>query len=100
MNAGLAMANPPRGNDAIRRGLAPAHSDAAGLSKPTRRKVPVGEAALATPELVMVHTAARAQSSNEEIANSLSHGLGAVLAAAFSPQLIGNALHAGGMHGI
>jgi hemolysin III len=48
----------------------------------------------------MVHTAARAQSRNEEIANSLSHGLGAVLAAVFSPQLIANALAAGTMHGI
>lgn len=49
----------------------------------------------------MLHTtAARAQSSREEIANSLSHGLGAVLAAVFSPQLIANALHAGTMYGM
>jgi hemolysin III len=46
----------------------------------------------------MAHTACRAQSSNEEIANSLSHGLGALLAAVFSPQLIGNALEAGTLH--
>lgn len=43
----------------------------------------------------MAHTACRAQTPNEEIANSLSHGLGAVLAAVFSPQLIANALAAG-----
>jgi hemolysin III len=48
----------------------------------------------------MAQTACRAQSSNEEIANSLSHGLGAVLAAVFSPQLISNALQAGTVHGI
>jgi hypothetical protein len=43
----------------------------------------------------MAETACRAQSRNEEIANSLSHGLGALLAAVFSPQLIANALQAG-----
>ena len=49
----------------------------------------------------MAHTAIiRAQSRNEEIANSLSHGLGAVAAAVFSPQLITNALSAGTVHGI
>ena len=49
----------------------------------------------------MAHTAIiRAQSRNEEIANSLSHGLGAVAAAVFSPQLITNALNAGTVHGI
>lgn len=48
----------------------------------------------------MVHTASRTQSSSEEVANSLSHGLGAVLAAVFSPQLIANALHAGWMQGV
>lgn len=37
----------------------------------------------------------RAQSPKEEVANSLSHGLGAVLAALFSPQLLANALQAG-----
>lgn len=39
--------------------------------------------------------ACRPQSQREEIANSLSHGFGAVAAAWFSPQLIGNALAAG-----
>jgi len=48
----------------------------------------------------MAHTACRDQSPNEELANSLSHGLGAVLAAVFSPQLIENALQAGLVHGI
>lgn len=48
----------------------------------------------------MAHTACRAQSPSEEVANSLSHGLGAVLAAVFSPQLIGNAVQAGTVHGI
>jgi hemolysin III len=48
----------------------------------------------------MAHALSRAQSSNEEIANSLSHGLGAVLAAVFSPQLIANALQAGMAQGI
>jgi hemolysin III len=43
----------------------------------------------------MSTTAFRVQSPTEEIANSLSHGLGAVLAALFSPQLIRNALQAG-----
>ena len=48
----------------------------------------------------MAHTtAARAQTPSEEIANSLSHGLGAVLAALFSPQLIGNALRSGTLQG-
>jgi hemolysin III len=41
----------------------------------------------------------RAQSPSEEVANSLSHGLGALVAAVFSPQLIGNALAAGPVHG-
>lgn len=49
----------------------------------------------------MAHTAiARAQTPNEEIANSLSHGLGALLAAVFSPQLIDNAMQAGTLHGL
>lgn len=39
--------------------------------------------------------ACRAQSPSEEVANSLSHGAGALLAALFSPQLIDNALQAG-----
>ena len=43
----------------------------------------------------MSATVCRAQTPSEEVANSLSHGLGAVLAAIFSPQLIGNALQAG-----
>lgn len=49
----------------------------------------------------MAHTAiARPQSPKEEIANSLSHGIGALLAAVFSPQLIENAMQAGGVHGM
>lgn len=48
----------------------------------------------------MAHTACRAQSPTEEVANSLSHGLGAILAAVFSPQLIENALQAGTTQGI
>ncbi|HEY0826234.1 MAG TPA: hemolysin III family protein [Ramlibacter sp.] len=48
----------------------------------------------------MAHAACRAQTPNEEIANSLSHGLGAVLAAVFSPQLIAKALQAGTTYGI
>jgi hemolysin III len=44
----------------------------------------------------MAETAAcRAQSPSEEVANSLSHGAGALLAAVFSPQLISNAIQAG-----
>jgi hemolysin III len=48
----------------------------------------------------MAQTACRTQSHSEEVANSLSHGLGAVLAALFSPQLIGNSFRAGNVHGI
>jgi hemolysin III len=48
----------------------------------------------------MATTACRAQTPSEEVLNSLSHGLGAVLAAVFSPQLIGNALQAGRIHGL
>jgi hemolysin III len=44
-------------------------------------------------------TACRAQSPSEEIANSLSHGLGALLAAVFSPQLIASALRSGTLQG-
>lgn len=44
--------------------------------------------------------ACRPQSANEEIANSLSHGIGALVAAAFSPQLIGNAVEAGALQGL
>lgn len=47
----------------------------------------------------MATTAYRIQSPSEEVANSLSHGLGAVLAALFSPQLIANALRIGKLHG-
>src|SRR5687767_12519805 len=39
--------------------------------------------------------ASRPQTAGEEVANALSHGLGALLAAIFSPQLIANALRAG-----
>jgi hemolysin III len=42
----------------------------------------------------------RAQSPGEEVANSLSHGLGALVAALFSPQLIRNALEAGALEGL
>ncbi|MBC5783799.1 hemolysin III family protein [Ramlibacter sp. USB13] len=48
----------------------------------------------------MATAACRAQSPKEEVANSLSHGLGAVLAAIFSPQLIQHALDAGAVHGL
>lgn len=45
-------------------------------------------------------TACRPQSPGEEVANSLSHGLGALLAAVFSPQLIANAFRSGSIHGL
>ena len=48
----------------------------------------------------MASVACRPQSAREEIANSLSHGLGAVLAAIFSPQLITHALQAGTTHAL
>jgi hemolysin III len=48
----------------------------------------------------MSATAVRSQSNNEEIANSVSHGAGALLAAVFSPLLIGNALAAGTAQGL
>lgn len=48
----------------------------------------------------MATTTCRAQTPGEEVANSLSHGLGAVLAAIFSPQLIRNALEAGTTNGL
>jgi len=48
----------------------------------------------------MSQAACRAQSPQEEVANSLSHGLGALLAAVFSPQLIAHALEAGWVHGL
>ena len=47
----------------------------------------------------MSEVACRDQSPSEEIANSLSHGAGALLAAVFSPQLIENALRAGALQG-
>lgn len=48
----------------------------------------------------MAQTACRAQTPSEEVANSVSHGAGALLAAVFSPELIGNALQAGTIHGL
>ncbi|HEY8357949.1 MAG TPA: hemolysin III family protein [Ramlibacter sp.] len=48
----------------------------------------------------MAHVAHRSQSPSEEVANSLSHGAGALLAALFSPELIGNAMEAGAVHGL
>jgi hemolysin III len=48
----------------------------------------------------MSEVACRDQSPSEEIANSLSHGAGALLAAVFSPQLIDNAMRAGTLQGI
>ena len=48
----------------------------------------------------MATAACRPQSPREEVANSLSHGLGAVLAAIFSPQLIAHALESGTVHGL
>ena len=47
----------------------------------------------------MAHSTCRLQTPQEEVANSLSHGLGAVLAAVFSPRLIGQALQAGSVQG-
>ena len=41
----------------------------------------------------------RDQSPSEELANSLSHGLGALLAALFSPRLIASAFGEGAVHG-
>jgi hemolysin III len=48
----------------------------------------------------MTNALSRSQSASEEVANALSHGLGAVLAAAFSPQLISHAFEAGLVHGV
>lgn len=45
-------------------------------------------------------TAHRTQTPNEEVANALSHGLGAVFAALYSPELIGKALQAGTVQAI
>jgi hemolysin III len=52
------------------------------------------------PDAAMPHTVARSQTASEELANALSHGLGAVLAALFSPQLIARALDAGAVHAV
>lgn len=48
----------------------------------------------------MAHTTCRPQTRSEEFANSLSHGFGALLAAIFSPELIGNAFRAGSLEGV
>jgi hemolysin III len=48
----------------------------------------------------MPNVQSRSQTAAEELANSASHGLGAVLAAVFSPQLIGRSLEAGTVHGL
>ena len=48
----------------------------------------------------MTQALSRSQSAPEELANSLSHGFGALLAAAFSPQLISRALESGAVHGL
>lgn len=45
-------------------------------------------------------TIGRAQSPSEEIANSLSHGLGALVAALYSPQLLDNALRSSTTQGL
>jgi hemolysin III len=49
---------------------------------------------------IMSTTALRGQTDQEELANALSHGLGAVLAALFTPQLISTALASGLVHAI
>lgn len=48
----------------------------------------------------MQHVHTRAQTAREELANALSHGSGALLAAVFSPQCILRALEAGVIHGV
>lgn len=48
----------------------------------------------------MAHSTCRVQTPQEEVANSLSHGLGAALAAVFSPRLIGSALDAGSLQAV
>jgi hemolysin III len=45
-------------------------------------------------------TAGRAQTPGEEVANSLSHGAGALVAAIFSPQLIESAFRISTSHGL
>lgn len=46
----------------------------------------------------MAQAQTRSQTQGEELANALSHGFGAVLAAVFSPQMITRALEAGTVH--
>jgi hemolysin III len=48
----------------------------------------------------MAQAACRVQSPAEEVANTVSHGLGAVLAALASPQLIRSAMEAGRVHAL
>ena len=48
----------------------------------------------------MTHALTRDQTAGEELANALSHGFGAILAAVFSPQLIARALDSGVIHGV
>jgi hemolysin III len=48
----------------------------------------------------MSQSVCRGQSASEELANAVSHGAGALLAAVFSPQLISRALEGGTVHGI
>lgn len=48
----------------------------------------------------MPHVQTRSQSDSEELANALSHGSGALLAAVFSPQCITRALEAGVIHAV
>ena len=48
----------------------------------------------------MPQVARRLQTAGEEAANSLSHGLGAVVAALFSPQLMAHAFRAGAVPGM
>lgn len=48
----------------------------------------------------MQQAQSRCQTASEELANSVSHGAGAVLGAVFSPQLIARSLEAGAIHGL
>lgn len=66
----------------------------------TWRTAAGGQHGIQTSEDHVQAATTRAQSPGEELANSLSHGLGALLAAVFSPQLIANAMHAGAAHGV
>lgn len=52
------------------------------------------------PAIAIAACESRPQTAGEEIANSLSHGLGAVVAAAFAPQMIQSALASGAMQGL